>query len=236
MKLETAQRHSLKIIAIFFAISLWFYVLNSEPEEVERRVEVEYILPNNMAFANVVEKQLNVKIKGSKAFISNVLSNNEKLVVDLKPFYEKFGKNFKVTHYHSQINVPFGVEVLEIVPKNTWIELDKVIQVELPIKIHQVGIIPPTVRLNIKSIEPDSVRVSGPMSLIKKIGHVKTYPVDLSTNIDKFDDMSLNLSLEDLDSRLKYENHSQVTFKYQFEKVDTEKKEKKDFIKRSNKK
>ena len=92
MKRETAQRHSLKIIAIFFAVSLWFYVLNSEPIEVEKKLSISYIVPKGYAIANISEKELTLKLKGSKAFLQNLFSNNEKLKVDLKPYFISSGK------------------------------------------------------------------------------------------------------------------------------------------------
>ena len=91
MKLEKAQRHTLKIISIFFAVSLWFYVLNSEPVETEKKVQIEFVLPKGFAISNITERQLVLKLKGSKAFIGNVFSNKEKLVIDLVPYYKKFG-------------------------------------------------------------------------------------------------------------------------------------------------
>jgi YbbR domain-containing protein len=101
LKLEKAQRHSLKIIAILFAISLWFYVLNSEPVEIEKKISIQFIVPKGFAIASLSDRELTLKLKGSKAFIGNVFSNKEKLTVDLNPYYKKFGKNFKVLYHPS---------------------------------------------------------------------------------------------------------------------------------------
>ena len=139
MKLEKAQRHTLKIIAIFFAVSLWFYVLNSEPVEIEKKIQIDYLLPKGFAISNQTDRQMLLKLKGSKAFIGNVFSNKEKLVIDLNPYYKKFGRNFKVQYHPSQITVPFGVDILEMQPREANIEIDRLVLMELPVKVQYIG-------------------------------------------------------------------------------------------------
>lgn len=218
MKLEKAQRHTLKIIAIFFAVSLWFYVLNSEPVEVEKKIQIEFILPKGYAISNLLEKQLTIKLKGSKAFIGSVVSNKEKVVVDLNPYLKKFGKNFKVKYHPSQISVPFSVDILEMNPKDTWVEIDKLVQVELPVKIQYIGTMPVDKKFVEESIEPKVILVSGPVDVIRNISKVNSYPVNLS-NLENNDEGSIELNLEELDSRLNFEVTPQIKLKYKVEEV-----------------
>ena len=173
MKLEKAQRHTLKIIAIFFAVSLWFYVLNSEPVEIEKKMQIEFILPKKMAIASLNERHITLKLKGSKAFIGNVFSNKEKLVIDLVPYYNKFGKNFKVSFHSSQISVPFGVDILELHPKEALIELDKLVRQEIPIEIEYIGNMAYDKKFIKVTVEPKSMLVEGPAEVLKKISKVK---------------------------------------------------------------
>lgn len=212
MKLEKTQRHTLKIISIFFAISLWFYVLNSEPIELERKMNVEFILPKGYAIASQTERQLNLKLKGSKAFIGNVFSKEEKIMVDLNPYFKKYGKHFKVTYHPSQITVPFGVDVLEISPKESQVELDRLVQMELPITVQYIGSMPYDRKFIEIGIEPSNVMISGPIEVMRKVSHVQTNPVNLS-NIDR-EEGTISLPLEDLDPRLKFEEKPKVKLKY----------------------
>ena len=117
MKRESIQRHFLKIIAVFFAVSLWFYVLNSEPIQVERTLGVNYILPKGMAIKSFPEKEVVLKIKGSKAFLQNIFTNKEKLNIDLNPYFVSSGNTFKVRFFTNDIAVSFGVDVIDITPK-----------------------------------------------------------------------------------------------------------------------
>ena len=92
MKIEKVQRHTLKVLSVLLAVSLWFYVLNSEPIEVEKKMAVKYVLPKGMVMTSFSEKEVTLKIKGSKAFVENIFSNNEKFVVDLNPYFQNFPK------------------------------------------------------------------------------------------------------------------------------------------------
>lgn len=212
MKLEKAQRHTLKVIAIFFAVSLWFYVLNSEPVEIEKKIQIDFLLPKGFAISSQTERQLQLKLKGSKAFIGNVFSNKEKLIIDLNPYYKKFGKNFKVMYLPSQISVPFGVDILEMTPKDATIEIDRLVEMQLPVKIQYIGNMAYDKKFKEVSLDPPNIMVSGPIDVIRKLSHVETNPVNLSS-IDK-DEGTITVPLDELDARLMYAENPRVKLKY----------------------
>lgn len=212
MKVEKAQRHLLKIIAIFFAVSLWFYVLNSEPVEIEKKIQVDFVLPEGFAISSNTERQLSVKLKGSKAFIGNVYSNKEKITVDLNPYYKKYGKNFKVQFLHSQLTVPFGVNILDLEPKEMSVSIDRLASVELPIKVIYIGKLGYDKKFVELEMEPKNIMVSGPIDVIRKYSRVETAPINL-TDIVK-DEGEISVALDDLDLRLKFEENPKVNIKY----------------------
>lgn len=201
MKKETTQRHFLKIIAIFFAISLWFYVLNSEPVQIERRLAINYLLPNGYTISNLSEREVTIKIKGSKAFIQNIFNNKEKFNIDLKPYFISDGKTFKVKFNSSDLAVPFGVEILDISPRETEIQLDHLVTMEIPIKLTFIGDAPKDRKIRDIHITPSSLAVSGPVGMIRTISRLESSPIDLST-FSK-DEGEFLISLADLDTRLK---------------------------------
>jgi YbbR domain-containing protein len=212
MKREKAQRHSLKIIAIFFAVSLWFYVLNSEPVQIERKLPINYVIPKGYTIASLSEKEVTIKIKGSKAFIQNIFSNKEKLNVDLNPYFLSSGKTFKVKFYTSDVSVPFGVEILDITPKETFIELDRMVMMEMPVKVQYIGDAPRERRIREVIVDPQNVMISGPIEILKSVSRLETAPVNLA--MFNKDDGAINISLAELDPRLKFEETPKVKIKY----------------------
>ncbi|MFA6235732.1 MAG: CdaR family protein [Bacteriovorax sp.] len=226
MKRETAQRHSLKIIAIFFAVSLWFYVLNSEPVQIERKLSINYIIPKGYTIASLNEKEVTIKVKGSKAFIQNIFSNKEKLNVDLNPYFVSSGKSFKVKFYASDISVPFGAEIVDISPKETSIELDRMVMLEMPVKVEYIGDSPRDRKIKEVIINPRSIRISGPIEILKSVSRVETAPVNLA--LFNKDEGSTTVSLVDLDPRLKFEETPKVKITYKTQLLTLKKNSKKD--------
>lgn len=212
MKRETAQRHSLKIIAIFFAVSLWFYVLNSEPTQIEKKLAINYILPQGFTIASLSEKEVTVKIKGSKAFVQNIFSNKEKLNVDLNPYYESSGKSFKVKFNTGEVSVPFGVEVLDISPKETAIEIDRNAMMRIPIKLIYIGEAPKNRRIKMTLVEPKDLMVTGPIEILKLLTNLETSPINLA--LFNKDEGSTTVTLNDIDPRLKFAEATKIKLKY----------------------
>lgn len=212
MKRETAQRHTLKIIAIFFAVSLWFYVLNSELVQIERKLAVNYLVPKGYLVANLPASEVTFKLKGSKAFIQNIFTNKEKLTIDLNPYFLSSGKNFRVKFYASDVSVPFGVEIQDISPKETVIQLDRKELMELPVKVQYIGDAPRDRRIKEVVVVPQNVMISGPVEILKTISRLETAPVNLAQFTKE--EGSLSVALSDLDPRLKFEETNRVKIKY----------------------
>jgi YbbR domain-containing protein len=212
MKRESIQRHFLKIIAAFFAVSLWFYVLNSEPIQVERTLSVNYLLPKGMAIKSFPEKEVVLKIKGSKAFLQNIFTNKEKLNIDLNPYYVSSGNTFKVRFFTNEIAVPFGVDVIDITPKETAIELDKYSEAEISIRVHYIGDSLKDRRIKEVKLEPKSYIVSGPIEVLKNLAYLETTPVNLA--LMNKDEGSLDITLADIDDRLSFVSRDKLKLKY----------------------
>lgn len=225
MKRETAQRHSLKIIAIFFAVSLWFYVLNSEPVQIEKKLTINYIVPKGYAIASMIEKEVTLKVKGSKAFIHNIFSNKEKLDVDLNPYFASSGKSFKVKFYPSDVSVPFGVEIVDLSPKETVIELGRMVTMEIPIRVQYIGDVPRERKIKAVEIEPQSMKVSGPFEILKSVSRLETAPINLA--LFNKDEGSTTVSLADIDSRLNFEDVPKVKLNYKTQLLNTKRTTKK---------
>lgn len=220
MKKETAQRHTLKITAFFFAISLWYYVLNSEALEVEKKLPVNFILPKGMLLVSPIDQEITIKMKGSKAFIKNIFSNKEKLKIDLSVYYRpesnQKDKTFKIKVYPSDINVPFGVNILDISPKEIAIELDHKGLKEIPIKMQFIGALPNKRKFKEMIIDPEKVMISGPIEVLRNISIIETVPFNLGL-LNK-DEGSLPLQLVRIDPRLKLEEASEFRVKFKTQK------------------
>lgn len=192
---------------------------------MDKKLQIDFIVPKGFAISNFPEREISLKIKGSKAFVGNIFSNNETFTVDLNPYFKKSGKSFKIFYHPSQISVPFGVDILEMRPRESIIEVDKMAKMELPIRVQYIGSLPYDKKFKEIKLEPNSIMVSGPIEIVKKFQYLDSNPINLS-NINN-DEGSVTVSLDELDSRLSFEENPRVKLKYKVQLTLMKKIEKK---------
>lgn len=210
MTKTSRSRHILKFISLITAVTLWFYVLNSEPLELEKRIPLTFINPADLALNVEVPKTVKVKIKGSRAFVQDLDFDKEKLIVDLRDFpYHQ--ETFAVTFERSMVRLPFGVEVLEITPKQVVLSLEREIRKKVPVRVRTVGDVGKDLKLVSKNYRPKEYMIRGPYSMLKKTTILNTAPVDLSVLEGSGE---ILLPLEKLDGRILVEEMRNVEFSY----------------------
>ena len=205
-----SSSHLLKFISLVMSVTLWFYVLNSEPLELERKIPLVLIPPAGKAVNVQVPDNITVKVKGSRAFVKNLFFQKEKVFLDIKK-YPHEQETFAVTFDSTMIPVPFGVEVLEIKPEQIMLSLEKEIKKYVPIRVKLVGEVSKDLRLVKRDHEPKQILIQGPRSVLKKIGQLSTIPLDLSTlEGEGF----LKVPLEGIDERVLVKDKVDILFKY----------------------
>lgn len=204
-----SSRTFFKIFSIFAALSLWFYVLNSEPMEVTRELPLELVTPAGQAVANRVPAKVSVRLKGSRAFIQNLFRGEEKVYVDLRdPAYENRSE-FDVPLTPNLVPVPFGIEVLELTPSFIPVVLDREITKEVPIRLQFQGELGHDLRLIRQDLEPNKVMISGPIELMRRTTLLRTTPVQLNSLEGQGE---MKLGIHELDPRLKVDLESDLRF------------------------
>jgi YbbR domain-containing protein len=174
------KKHSLKFISAFLSIFLWIYVLNSEKVKFEKTVTLEYILPDELVFAQKPPQDATFLIEGPRAFVRTVAEREDKLVIDLnRPNYRR-QLNFSVDINPAQLSLPFGMVVERSVPRRLQIRLEKKASRIIPVKARFTGSLPDKISLHKTEIHPSEVEVYGPRSLIADLHELPTKPIDLS--------------------------------------------------------
>lgn len=210
MKNLELNKHLLKIISLVLSVTLWFYVLNSEPLEMDRKMSLVLLPPPGLALNVEVPKEVKVRIKGNRTFVQDLINSQDKLFVDLKDYpYDQ--ETFAVTFSSDMVPVPFGIEVLEVKPQQVVLSLEKEIKKFVPVKAKIVGDLSNDLRLTRKKISPNQFLIRGPRSIMKTIGKIETLPIDVTvlegTGIIK-------TPIEVLDSRITIEDFKEPEFDY----------------------
>ena len=90
------RKHALKIFSVFFAFFLWLYVLSSAQTKGEKIVKVVYKSPAGYAVKNQPVNEITYAIKGPRVFVRSIMSDEDKLVVDLQKFFKKNKSRYEI--------------------------------------------------------------------------------------------------------------------------------------------
>jgi YbbR domain-containing protein len=207
---ELGSRQVLLLTSFVISIFLWFYVLNSEPLEVEKKIKLVLIPPTGKAVSNEVPRHIVVRMLGSRAFIEKINFSEQKIIVDLKE-YRSEEKAFPVTFDASMMTLPFGVDIVDIDPKQVILSLDREIKKYVPVRLKTIGEVGRDLKLVEKTHSPKQFFISGPHEIIRNIGQVTTTPIDLSTLEG---DGMIKVAIEPIDRRIFIKNKSPISFSY----------------------
>jgi YbbR domain-containing protein len=210
--------HILKVLSLVLGFLLWFYVLNSEPVTVQKDFEIEMVLPKNVAFKQLPVKKVSVTLKGARTFIDTLLKQENKIFIDLSK--EKLSLKKQHKHYLKQKNipVPFNVEVLEIRPRTLLAKFEKKLSKALIVKPKFIGELDKGLQIKEYSVEPKTIRVSGPRSVLKKLEFIESAPIDVSSFEDEG---SFVLNFSKFDERINLLDQENVTFRYEIKSKDS---------------
>ena len=206
------KKHSLKFVSLFLSIFLWGYVLNSEKVRFEKTVMLEYILPEDMMFAQKPPTEVTFMIEGPRAFVRTVAEREDRLVIDLNRANSKRQLSFPVDINPAQLSLPFGMVVERVIPRRIPIRLERKASKIVPLKLAFIGELPEKLSLVKPHLKPAEVEVYGPRSVIANLKELPTRPVDLDTLVGQ-ENVAVEVALSD--ERLSLTSGSEVTFHYQ---------------------
>ncbi len=207
----------LRLASLIAGTTLWFYVLNSEPVSVEQEFALQLSLPEGQAVSNEWPKSIKVQLKGARVFLETI--DPHQMIIMAEASAAPRRQVIRLTP--SMVPLPFGVEVVSIIPDTINLQLVKEAAKTLKVKPQINGDAGPDVAFDIVKIEPPAFKVLGPWSLLKDMRELPT----VAANWGDFDASKgvAKLNLRDLDPRLKIDGASEVElhFKVKPKKANT---------------
>lgn len=160
-----------QILALILAIGLWIYVTNDQnpPVETSLTVPVETRNVADPLIAVDAPDTVRVKVRGSRSLVAGLQGNDIKAYVDLVGLLE--GRhNLKVA-----VQVPNGIELLEVLPDKVSIRLDNVVSRKLPVEIRLTGTAASGTAVSKVTASAEQVTVEGPESSVESVDKAILY-------------------------------------------------------------
>lgn len=178
MKRIFLQDLKLKVLALVFAVALWFFVAGQSSTEVGFLVPVGVKgIPRGMVMVSAPPEEIEVRAMGPKFLINNLSPSRIKVELDMGDAVEGLN-NLKIAP--GDIAVPMGVEVVKTRPVSVDIRLERLVTVNLPVKVRLTGRPAAGYKVIDVKAEPGSVTANGVKKEMRDLSGVHTKPVDVS--------------------------------------------------------
>ncbi|MBI5406568.1 MAG: hypothetical protein HZA18_02600 [Nitrospirae bacterium] len=177
----------LKLISLFFAATLWFYVTPIAPKDT---LEVNYVLPlelknipPNMMTVGKIEERIGVRLKGGQGVIRDMVPDKLSVSLDLSNAAEG------VRFYNldpDNINVPSSIDVVRIEPKTIKIDMVKLKRKDVDVKVTLTGNPASGYRVKRISVNPPVITIEGPEAEVKNISSLEGLTINVTERKSSF--------------------------------------------------
>lgn len=168
----------LKLISLFFAIFLWYFVVGEDKVDTNVFIPLEVInLPRDLVISNQFKKQLEVTVSGPRGLINKLARQHITRRVNLS---KATPGTVAVRNDLDSIPLPRGLSVLRIQPTNITLLLDRLIEKSLPIQAEIKGPPPKGFELVAVVMDPGTITLSGPQAVLGDEKLLTTEPIDIT--------------------------------------------------------
>lgn len=167
----------LRLISLGLAIILWYFVGGEDIVNKNVMVPVEVInLPRDLVISNQFKKEIEVSVTGPRSLVLDMGKGDITRQIDLA---QATPGTMVLENSNDVIAVPRGVKVLRIQPKNVILSLDKMIQKQFVINPVTRGDLAPDYILKNIRMEPRSISITGPQTVLSQYEVLRTKPIEL---------------------------------------------------------
>ena len=177
--LRTLTDHwELKLIALFVACTVWFFVATSEQSQRALAAPVEYVgLGPELVVVGGQPETVDVEVRAVRSVVARLSAETIRVRVDLTGVDQ--GESF-VQLTPADVQVPPGATVTRITPARLLLSVSPAATGTVKVVPQVRGAPAPGFTVQRVVVDPSTVRITGPRSTIELRGEVSTLPIDVS--------------------------------------------------------
>jgi YbbR domain-containing protein len=156
-----------KIISVLLAVLLWVYVVGIRGPDTTKSVEAQLIavnVPQGYVLHGALPT-VTVTLRGPMNTLWNVTSGYVTPTVDLRGRSE----GSFIASVQAQVAGLAGATVETVAPQEVNVQLERLETVTVPVHAEVTGTLPPSLVLGTLRVEPQSIEVSGPSSIVSQV-------------------------------------------------------------------
>ena len=173
----------LKLLSLIAAILLWAAVVREPVAEMVISVPIEFRnAPENLEISSEQVPEAQVRVRGHVGSIRQLTASNVHAIVDLKSS-EPGERTYDLNP--SRIAVPRDVEVLQVIPSQFRISLDRRASKRVEVRPRVTGTFASGYRIADVTSDPNMVTIAGPSRHVKDVDAAITDPIDATGVVGK---------------------------------------------------
>jgi YbbR domain-containing protein len=191
---------TLKAAAAVLAVILWFFVVSKGQTETTLTVPIEYTgIPPGLEISRREAKSANIVIRTHESLSRNIRQDTVRVYVDVSKGKKGEG-TFPVRK--DDVKLPYGTSIVNIEPSSVKVFFEETVSRTVAITPDITGT--PEKGYHVKSVEisPREMVIEGAKSAVRKVGTVKTEPIDITGLTEDFS-QEVGLKLQDSTIRSK---------------------------------
>jgi YbbR domain-containing protein len=167
----------LKLVSIFLAVLLWYYVGGEDTVDKSVMIPIEIInLPRDLVISNQFKKEIEVTVSGPRSLILDMANRAVTRQIDLSAAVPG---TMVIENSNRHIPVPRGITVQRVQPSSLILSLDKLIQKAFPVTAKTSGQVADGYYLKSLKTDPDVITITGPSTILKAEEDLKTKVIDI---------------------------------------------------------
>jgi YbbR domain-containing protein len=168
----------LKLISIFLAIILWYFVISEKSGETTISIPLDFRnIPTSLIIIKNPEESINIRISGPVTLLRALSPREVKAVIDLadaRPGLAEFAIQ------PEDITLPRGLRVTMISPASIGLRFEKLVKRSFPVEVLLVGKPFEGFKLTAASVDPPVVEIVGAQTELTRLKNIPTQEIDIS--------------------------------------------------------
>lgn len=192
----------LKASAVVLAVILWLFVISKGQTEISVNAPIEYTnIPSGIEIAKRGVKSTEVTIRTHESLAKNIKQENIRVFVDVSK--SKMGEGIYPLK-KDDVKLPFGATVLKIEPATVKVVFEETVSKNVAIKPLIIGSPEAGYYVKFTEIKPEETIIEGAKSEVRKVGFIKTEPIDISGFTE---DLNQEVGLEISEGNIRVKNN-----------------------------
>lgn len=172
----------MKLVALVITLTLWLGVTGLEAPTTTRirGVTLQPLIANDLEdVTSAPVREVDLVVKGPKQKLDQILPRDLAVSLDLNDIGPG-DRTVQITPQNISVDLPSGVEVVEVRPNKIAVKLEKVTESVVPVKVEIDGTPADGYEVYGSTSIPETVRVRGPESFVDSLSYVSTERVIVS--------------------------------------------------------